>query len=92
MSFLKVVVPSLGFYFCSLITHCSLFTFLIPQHHLTSSLYPGLSDKMLAMVSVFLPGSRMKDMVITVSVEVVQEQKVGWLVDDQYFRGSPEKR
>ena len=47
---------------------------------------------MLAMVSVFLPGSRMKDMVITVSVEVVQEQKVGWLVDDQYFRGSPEKR
>lgn len=47
---------------------------------------------MLGMVSVFLLGSRMKDMVITVSVEVVQEQKVGRLVDDQYLRGSPEKR
>ena len=65
MSFLKVVVPSSGFHFC--------INSLFPVYFFdsTTPIYLGpyiqVSGKMLGMVSVFLPGSRMKDMVITVS-------------------------
>ena len=46
---------------------------------------------MLGMVSVFLPGSRMKDMVITVSRSGARAEG-RWLVDDQNLRGSTEKQ